>query len=132
MYLDSRYFEKSPSGTYFIHFPKQERIKYKMTEWEKGLEKQKAECRKWVYACGRKDFTVHDVKKDTCICPIHVVGNHGPIDETPDPILATWTENYLVRKIWKWKPSADGDLLFGPVWKKQLVVVKLTCCCLSS
>ena len=119
---DSRYFEKSPPGTYFIRFPKQGRIKDTMTEWEKGQEKQKTEkCRKWVYACGRKDFTVDDVKKDTYICSIHFIGNNGPTDENPDPILATWTGDDLVRKVKKRKPPADRDIWFGPARKKQLI-----------
>ena len=36
--------------------------------------------------CGRKYFTIHDVKKDTYICSLHFIGGKGPTDEHPDPV----------------------------------------------
>ena len=119
---DSRYLEKSPPGTYFVRFPKPGKIKDTMTEWEKGQQNRKTDkCRKWVDACGRKDFTVDNVKKDTYMCSIHFIGNHGPTEQYPNPILATWTGNDLNRKLKRRKPLVEREISSGPAKKKQLI-----------
>ena len=43
-------------------------------------------CKQWVQNCGRKYFTIDNVKMDTYICSLHFVGGKGPTDEHPDPI----------------------------------------------
>ena len=64
----------------FVQFPKPGKIKDIMREWERGEQKRKTEkCRKCDHACGRKDFTVDNAKKDTCIGSIHFIGSHGPL-----------------------------------------------------
>ena len=91
---DTRYYFNSPPGTFFIPFPKVGRFKDVMTEWERNREKEKTlKAKRWVFACGRKDFTLEKVKKDTYICSIHFVGGKGATEEYPDPIKATLSEN---------------------------------------
>ena len=56
----------------------------------KQQEKQKTEkCKRWVHACGRRDFILSQIKKDTYICSIHFVGENEPTGINPDPIMAT-------------------------------------------
>ena len=64
-------------GVFFIRFPKM------------GLQAEKA--RRWVRACGRRNFTVERIKKDTYICSLHFPGENGPTQFNPDPIPATAT-----------------------------------------
>ena len=61
-----------------------------MTKWEINQEKTKTQkCKKWLHACGRPaDFNMQKVTKDTYICSLHFVGNQGPTEENPDPIIA--------------------------------------------
>lgn len=70
---DSRY---PKAGVYFIGFgngfPKP--------------TKEKEKCQRWVHNCGRGDFSIKNVNKDTYICSLHFVGGNGPTDENPDPI----------------------------------------------
>ena len=54
--------------------------------------------KKLVHACGRKDFTIDKITKDTYICSLHFVGGNGPTEEDPDPINASLLECELVRK----------------------------------
>ena len=85
--------EKTPPGTVFINFPKLGKIKDSMTEWEKGQAKLKTEkAKRWVHACGRTNFTVNSITKDTYICSIHFVGGKGPTDDNPHPINASLTD----------------------------------------
>ena len=77
---DSRYKDRpyrSMQGVTWTPFPKPK------TKLEK--------CQRWVYACGRGDFTVDNVKKWTYICSKHFVGGKGPTAEHADPIPATYT-----------------------------------------
>ena len=107
---DSRFIDKAPVGTFFVRFPKPGKIKDSMTEWEKGKEVEKTEkCKRWVHACGRQDFSIEKVKKDTYICSLHFIGQHGPTAENPDPILATLSGKELVRKTSKRKPPAKRE-----------------------
>ena len=107
---DSRFIDKAPVGTFFVRFPKPGKIKDSMTEWEKGKEVEKtAKCKRWVHACGRQDFSIEKVKKDTYICSLHFIGQHGPTAENPDPILATLSGKELVRKTSKRKPPAKRE-----------------------
>ena len=64
-------------GVFFIRFPKM------------GRQAEKA--RRWVRACGRRNFTVERIKKDTYICSLHFPGENGPSPLNPDPIPATAT-----------------------------------------
>ena len=48
--------------------------------------KEPEKCKRWIQMCGRKYFTIHDVKKDTYICSLHFIGGKGPTDEHPDPV----------------------------------------------
>ena len=76
---DSRYLDKLPTGTYFMTFPKVGKIKESMTQWEKDREKAKSEkAKKWTHACGRKNFGIANIKKDTYICSNHFIGGSGP------------------------------------------------------
>ena len=45
-----------------------------------------ATCRKWVKACGRMNFAVEKVTRDTYICTKHFHGGNGPTAEYPDPL----------------------------------------------
>ena len=86
---DSRYPESMQVG----------KIKDGMTEWEKNKQNEFTEkAKEWVHACGRKDFTIDKITKDTYICSLHFVGGNGPTEEDPDPINASLLECELVRK----------------------------------
>ena len=76
-----------PEGTYFIPFAKPGLIKEGMSNWE--VEHHKARtlrAKKWIHACGRKNFGVSDISKYTYVCSLHFV---QPIDESSDPIIST-------------------------------------------
>ena len=77
-----------PDGTYFLPFAKPGKVKEGMTKWEKDFQAQKTEkAKRWIHACGRKDFnSVTQITKNTFICSLHF---HEPIDDNPDPIIAT-------------------------------------------
>ena len=48
-----------PVGTHFVRFAKVGKIKDRMTEWGKNKQNEFTEkAKKWVHACGRKDFTI--------------------------------------------------------------------------
>ena len=48
--------------------------------------KEKEKCLRWVNNCGRRDFGIKNVNKDTYICSLHFVGGNGPTKENPDPV----------------------------------------------
>lgn len=97
---DSRYPERFLLDTFFIRFPKPGKIKDSMTQWEKDRESSKTEKAKiWAHACGRKGFTVANIKKDTYICSQHFIGNYGPTEKDPHPILATLLEKDFATKL---------------------------------
>lgn len=86
---DSRYYGKREDmdGVTFIPFPKQ--------------KTQLVKCERWIKLCGRKYFSVENIKKETYICSKHFVGGKGPTPEHPDPLptLATSFErNSLLSK----------------------------------
>ena len=75
---DSRYQEREHmNGVFFIRFP--------------TMCRQPEKARRWVRACGRRDFTVECLKKDTYMCSLHFPGEKGPTPLNPDPIPATAT-----------------------------------------
>lgn len=41
----------------------------------------------WIRACSRDDGFI--CKKDSYICSLHFIGEHGPTKENPNPITAT-------------------------------------------
>ncbi|KAL3873450.1 hypothetical protein ACJMK2_036566 [Sinanodonta woodiana] len=49
-------------------------------------DKEKERCMLWVHNCGRRDFTIKNVTKDTYICSLHFVGGNGPTKAHPDPV----------------------------------------------
>lgn len=115
---DTRYPERSPPGTFFIPFPKIGRLKENMTEWAKKRENEKTlTSKRWVHACGRKEFTVEKIKKDTYICSLHFDGGKGPTDENPDPIKArpVSEENLCTKKSKRKLPTQRPS----PVKKKK-------------
>lgn len=75
-------------GTVFYPFAKPGKVKEGMTAWEVKRQKKKTErARRWIHACGRFDFTdVAQITKHTYICSLHFI---EPIEENPDPIIAT-------------------------------------------
>lgn len=97
---DSRYADRLPTDVFFIRFTKPGNIKEVMTNWEKQREGERTEkCKRWVHACGRRDFSkLCQVKKDTYICSLHFVGENGPTDDNPDPLIATLSEEQLKQK----------------------------------
>ena len=94
---DNRYPNKLPPGTCFLPFAKPGTIKDNMTEWEKRQQKSKTErAKRWIHACGRKHFTlVKQITKYSYICSLHFI---DPIEENPDPIIATSTTERKCRK----------------------------------
>lgn len=76
---DSRYvgIKKEMDNVYFIPFPKP--------------KTQKEKCERWVRLCGRKYFTVENIRKETYMCSKHFVGGKGPTKEHPDPLPALAT-----------------------------------------
>ena len=86
---DSRYPENLREGTYFIRFPKPGKIKENMTQLQRNMESEKTEkCKRWIHACGRENFTISNVKKDTYICSQHFEDPSGPTAEHPHPLIA--------------------------------------------
>ena len=66
--------------------------------------KRKKKCQRWIRACGRELFTVEKVTRWTYICSKNLVGGHGPTDQHPGPIPATYTpfqvwENIVVIRL---------------------------------
>ena len=97
---DTRYPHKFPPGTYFMPFPKVGRIKESMTQWEKNRQNERTEkAKKWIHACGRKNFGIKNITRSTYICSIHFVGGHGPTEADPCPLLATLTEGEKNKKL---------------------------------
>ena len=97
---DSRYPDKFPPGTYFIPFPKVGKIKESMTQWEKNRQSERTEkAKQWIHACGRKAFGIKNITKDTYICSNHFVGNSGPTEDNPNPLLATLTEEEMNKRL---------------------------------
>lgn len=80
--------KKLPPGTHFIRFAKPGKIKNEMTAWEINRENTKTEkAKRWLHACGRQNFSLlEQITKDTYICSLHFI---DPIEENPDPIIAT-------------------------------------------
>ena len=62
-------------NVFFIPFPKK---KY-------NLEVSK----RWIRLCGREDFNLEKVTRNTYICSMHFVGGNGPTDDHPDPFSAS-------------------------------------------
>ncbi|XP_077865468.1 uncharacterized protein LOC144352035, partial [Saccoglossus kowalevskii] len=93
---DSRYSDRDyMKNVIFLRFPKPHR----------NLDK----CKTWVHACGRQDFSVESIKKDTYICSKHFVSENGPSDEHPDPIPATYNGEQIQRFSRKRKPPKPRD-----------------------
>lgn len=61
-------------GVSFIPFPKP--------------KTQREKCERWIRLCGRKYFSVENVRKETYICFKHFVSGKGPTAENPDPLPA--------------------------------------------
>ena len=59
------------------------------------------------------------MERDTYICFIHLVGNHGPTEEYPDPILAAWTGDDLVKEIGKAEVFSRINISLGPAKKNN-------------
>ena len=56
-----------------------------MAEWERKKQfKLTEKGKRWVDKCGRKDFKITKITKDTCICSLHFVGENSPNEENPD------------------------------------------------
>ena len=85
---DNRYPNKLPPGTCFLRFAKPGTVKGNMTEWGKRQQKSKTEiAKRWIHAsCGRKHFTLKQITKYSYICSLHFI---DPIEENPDPLIAT-------------------------------------------
>ena len=85
------------------------------------------QAKRWLYLCGRKYFTkLKQITKDTYICSLHFVGNEGPTDENPEPILATLTENKISsRQSHKRKAPKDKK----GYWRKELVQADVNMIC---
>ena len=77
-----------PPGTRFLPFAMPRVIKDGLTDFLREKENEKNErAKRWVHACGRKDFiSVNQITKDTYICSLHFI---DPIEENPDPVIAT-------------------------------------------
>ena len=55
--MDSRYPERMKEGVFFIRFAKPGRLKDTMSDWERQQNLKKTEkAKRWLHACGRKDF----------------------------------------------------------------------------
>jgi hypothetical protein len=88
---DSRYPERCPDITW-IPFAKRGRIKPEMSKAALFRAQFATErCKRWVHKCGRPNFTVENVKKDTYICSKHFVDGE-PTIQNPDPVKATLSE----------------------------------------
>lgn len=121
---DSRYPENLPQGTFFIRFPKPGLVKESMTTWEKNKQREKTDiAKRWLYACGRQDFTrIDQVKKDAYICSLHFVGGKGLTDENPHPLLTTLTNEEQATKLSrKRKPPATRAPLLPPQSKRPKI-----------
>ena len=52
-----------------------------------SVKKQNDRRQTWIRACSRGDGFV--CTKDSYICSLHFIGERGPTEENPDPIIAT-------------------------------------------
>ena len=60
---DTRYLDRLPLKTVYIPFPKLGKLRDGMTEWERNREAERTEkAKRWVHACGQKDFTIDKIK----------------------------------------------------------------------
>ena len=107
---DSRYVgrREDMEGVCFIPFPKPK------TQLEK--------CERWVRLCGRKFFTVENIRKETYICSKHFVGGKGPTKEHPDPLpaLATSFERNRLLSKRKRKSPLKRPNIHKPSKRKRL------------
>ena len=93
---DSRYVGKREDmgNVNFIPFPKP--------------KTQREKCERWIRLCGRKYFTVDNIRKETYICSKHFKGKNGPTKEYPDPLPALATS--VERKLWLSKRKRKSPL----------------------
>ena len=95
---DTRYAEKLPPDTFFVRFAKPGWIKDGMTEWQKNQHNDRTlKAKRWIHACGRREFTVDKIKNHTYICSLHFIGGKGPTPDHPDPIKATMNDQEFSR-----------------------------------
>ena len=89
-----------PNNIKWIPFPKPGKFKDGMTELEKkAIKKKQEKTKRWIYLCGRKDFTsIEQVTQNTYICSLHFVNKIGTVDENDEPINALHTEQEVMRK----------------------------------
>ena len=66
-------------------------------EKERKPNKDARKCKIWVENCGRKYFTIGNVKKDTYICSVHFVCGKDSTEEHLDPIKYGIQVVFLVR-----------------------------------
>lgn len=117
---DSRYPDKFLPGTYFIPFPKVGKIKDSMTQWEKNRQSGRTErAKQWIRACGRKDFGIENITKDTYICSNHFVGGSGPTEADPHPLLATLTEEEINKKLSRKRKQPKSREPLNPTKRKK-------------
>ena len=117
---DSRYPDKFLPGTYFIPFPKVGKIKESMTQWEKNRQSERTErAKQWIHACGRKDFGIENITKDTYICSNHFVGGSGPTEADPHPLLATLTEEEINKKLSRKRKQPKSREPLNPTKRKK-------------
>ena len=96
--MNTRY--SLPNNIKWIPFPKPGKFKDGMTELEKkAIIKKQEKTKRWIYLCGRKDFTsIEQVTQNTYICSLHFVNKIGPVDKKDEPINASHTEQEVMRK----------------------------------
>ena len=77
---------------------------------KQAILKKQEKTKRWIYLCGRKDFSsIDQVTKDTYICSLHFSNKIGPVNDDDEPINATLTEQEVRRKQQKGKRKLPVD-----------------------
>lgn len=104
---DSRYADRPHmNGVFFIPFPKP----------KTNLEK----CKIWIKNCGRKDFGIDRISRNTYVCSKHFVGEKGPTNDHPHPVPAAASdlERRIATKVVR-PPPRDRSASLPPCKKQK-------------
>ena len=99
---DSRYADRPHmNGVFFIPFPK-------------------PKCKIWIKNCGRKDFGIDRISRNTYVCSKHFVGEKGPTNDHPHPVPAAASdlERRIATKVVR-PPPRDRSASLPPCKKQK-------------
>ena len=114
---DARYPERSPANMRWIPFPKVGVIKPGMEQWKVAEARARTEkCKRWVHACGRPNFSIWNITRNTYICSLHFIETTAH----PDPVKATHSiEEVEIRRNRAQKRRRAPKKVSTPMTKKH-------------